>query len=69
MGITATQLRQSDAAYKKYARHSEQLQGKLRDQRNELIRQALAEGWTQQRVADALGVTRGRINQLAGGSK
>ncbi len=35
-----------------------------RDLRKRLIRQALAEGWTHARVAEALGVSRGRIGQL-----
>lgn len=37
----------------------------LRVLRNELVRHALAAGWTHARIAEATGLTRGRIGQLA----
>jgi DNA-directed RNA polymerase specialized sigma24 family protein len=33
--------------------------------RNELVRQALAEGWTHAQIAEATGLQRARIGQLA----
>jgi hypothetical protein len=38
---------------------------KLEAKRNELVRQALANGWTHAKIAEATGLTRGRIGQLA----
>ncbi len=38
---------------------------RARDERDRLIRLALAEGWTHAQVAAATGLTRGRIGQLA----
>jgi DNA-directed RNA polymerase specialized sigma24 family protein len=37
----------------------------LEERRNCLVRQAAAEGWTHQQIADVTGLTRGRIGQLA----
>lgn len=34
-------------------------------ERDDLILQALADGWTQARIAECAGVTRGRVNQIA----
>jgi hypothetical protein len=36
----------------------------LRLIRNDLIRLALAEGWTHAQIAEATGLTRGRIGQI-----
>jgi hypothetical protein len=36
----------------------------LEERRNALVRQALADGWTHQQIADATGLSRGRISQL-----
>lgn len=38
-----------------------------REVRDELIRQALAEGWSHAQIARAAEVTRGRVGQLAAG--
>ena len=37
--------------------------------RDNLIREAIAEGWTHARIARATGLTRGRINQIARGKR
>jgi DNA-directed RNA polymerase specialized sigma24 family protein len=36
----------------------------LEDERNALVRQALAEGWTHQQISDTTGLSRGRIGQI-----
>jgi hypothetical protein len=58
--MTAGELRRADAAYRTAARRYEQ----AREARNATVRQALAEGWTHARIADTLGLSRGRINQI-----
>ena len=35
------------------------------DRRDTLIRKAIADGWTHSQIADATGLTRGRIGQIA----
>jgi len=35
------------------------------DERNRAIARALAQGWTQRAVADAVGLSKGRLGQLA----
>lgn len=58
--ITAEDLRRVDAEWK-----AAQANDKTKAaERRRVIRQALAEGWTHARVAEALGVTRGRIGQF-----
>lgn len=37
----------------------------LRRVRSEIVAQALSEGWTHARIAEATGLTRGRIGQIA----
>jgi ParB-like chromosome segregation protein Spo0J len=37
----------------------------LEERRNELVREALAEGWTHAQVAEATGLQRSRIGQLS----
>jgi hypothetical protein len=59
--MTDDELRKVEAAYRAASRRAE----KLREERNALVRAALAEGWTHARIAAATGLTRGRINQLA----
>lgn len=36
----------------------------ITEQRNALVRQALAEGWTHQAISEATGLSRGRISQI-----
>jgi DNA-binding NarL/FixJ family response regulator len=58
--MTAAELRKTEAAYRAASRRSEA----LRTERNRLIAQALAEGWTHQQIADATGLSRGRVSQI-----
>jgi len=59
--MTPDDLHKAEARYQRAFRRSEA----LREKRNALVRQALAEGWTHARIAEATGLTRGRIGQLA----
>lgn len=54
------QLRKAEAAYKAASRRAEA----KREERNRLVREALAEGWTHAQIAEATGLTRGRVGQL-----
>lgn len=54
-------LQTAERAFQKSAARAEQ----HRQTRNALVRDALAEGWTHQAIADALGTSRSRISQLA----
>jgi hypothetical protein len=56
--MTAKDLQEAEARYQRAYRQSEQ----LREQRNELVRQALAEGWTHARIAEATGHPRGWVS-------
>ena len=58
--MTADELEKAEAAYRAASRRAE----KLREARNAAVRKSLAEGMTHQQIADATGLTRGRINQL-----
>lgn len=59
--MTDTELREAEARYQRAFRRSEQ----LRQERNAMIRQALAEGWTHAQIAAATGLTRSRVGQFA----
>lgn len=59
--MTAEELRKAEARYRRASARSEQ----ARQERNRLVREALAAGWTHKQIADATGLTRGRVNQLA----
>lgn len=61
MTVTARQLRAAEARVQK----SKQAQA----ERDALIRQALSEGWTQRQIAEATGITHGRIGQIATGRR
>ena len=54
-------LKKAEARYQRAFARSEE----LRLERNRLVREALEAGWTHQKIADATGLTRGRVNQLA----
>jgi hypothetical protein len=54
-------LRRAQAGYEAAARHSE---GK-RAERNAVVREALAAGWTHAGIARVTGLSRGRIGQIA----
>jgi DNA-binding NarL/FixJ family response regulator len=59
--MTPEDLRKAEARYQRAFRRSEE----AREERNRLVVQALADGWTHARIAEATGLTRGRIGQLA----
>jgi hypothetical protein len=59
--VTAAELRKAEAAYQAASRRSED----ARARRNEVVREALAAGWTHARIAEATGLTRGRIGQIS----
>jgi len=59
--MTANELRQAERRFQRRSALAEQ----AREQRNDLIRQAIRAGWTHGQVADATGLTRGRVNQIA----
>ena len=54
-------LRKAEARYQRAFRRSEQ----ARDERNTAVRAALEAGWTHARIAEATGLTRGRVGQIA----
>jgi hypothetical protein len=62
MTVTAEQLRADEIAYQRIkAKYDE-----IRERRNQLIRQAASEGWTDQRIASTLGtITRARAGKIA----
>jgi hypothetical protein len=59
--VTSEQLERAEDAYRRAAAAYEQ----ARAARNAAVREALSEGWTHARVAEATGLTRGRVGQLA----
>ena len=61
MPVTTDRLRKAEARYQRAYGRSEQ----ARDERNVLIREAVAEGWTHARVSEATGLTRARVGQIA----
>lgn len=58
--VTAYTLRKAETRYQRVSRIAE----KAREERNALVRQALAEGWTHAKIAKATGLSRGRISQF-----
>jgi hypothetical protein len=59
--VTAADLRKAEARYQRAAARAEH----ARYQRNAAVRAALAEGWTHAAIAEATGLTRGRVGQIA----
>jgi hypothetical protein len=59
--VTAADLRKAEARYQRAFRRSEQ----EREARNAVIHAALDAGWTHARIADATGMTRARVGQIA----
>jgi DNA-binding NarL/FixJ family response regulator len=59
--MTAAELRKAEARFQRASRRAEE----AREERNRLIREALAQGWTHAEIAAATGLTRGRIGQLS----
>lgn len=60
--VTANELRKAEARYQRASRRAEA----EREQRNAAVRKAITEGWTHAKIAEATGLTRGRIGQIAG---
>jgi hypothetical protein len=59
--MTVDELKKAEARYRRAFSRAEE----AREARNAAVRAALAEGWTHQRISEATGLTRGRINQIA----
>jgi DNA-binding NarL/FixJ family response regulator len=59
--VTVEDLRKAEARYQRAFRRSEE----ARETRNEAVRQALAAGLTHAQIAEATGLSRGRIGQMA----
>lgn len=59
--MTADELRKAEARYQRAFARSEE----LRRERNALILEALEAGWTHAKIAEATGMTRSRVGQLA----
>lgn len=57
----ARDLRRAEKAYRDARTRAD----RERVRRNALVYDAIEAGWTHARIADAMGVTRGRINQIA----
>lgn len=59
--MTATELRKAEVAYQAASRRYKQ----ATDARNAAIAKAVADGWTHAKIADATGLTRARVGQIA----
>jgi DNA-binding NarL/FixJ family response regulator len=59
--LTAAELRKAEARYQRAFLRSEA----MREQRNAAVREALREGWTHAQIAQATGLTRSRVGQIA----
>ena len=59
--MTAKELRAIESRYQRASQAAET----AREARNAAVRAALDEGWTHARIAEATGLSRGRINQIA----
>ncbi len=59
--MTPSELRKAEARYQRAASRAED----ARQERNRLVREALQAGWTHARIAEATGLTRGRVGQIA----
>lgn len=55
----------AEATYKAASAHADA----KRDERDALVREAVAGGWTHAKVAEATGLTRGRVNQIVRGRR
>jgi hypothetical protein len=58
--MTPAELRKAEARFQRAFRRSEE----AREERNRLVREALAEGWTHQKISDVTGLSRGRVSQI-----
>jgi DNA-directed RNA polymerase specialized sigma24 family protein len=59
--VTAAELRKAEARYQRAFARSEA----LRQERNALVLEALKAGWTQRAIAEAMGMSHGRVGQIA----
>lgn len=59
--MTAAELHKAEARYQRAFRRSEQ----ERAARNATVRKAVAAGWTHAQIAQATGLTRARVGQIA----
>jgi cell division protein FtsL len=59
--VSAADLRKAEARYQRAFRRSET----EREQRNAAVRQAIDAGWTHAQIAEATGLTRSRVGQIA----
>jgi hypothetical protein len=63
--MTAKELHEAEARYRRAFRRSEA----ERQARNAAVREALLQGWTHAQIADATGLTRARVGQIALGKE
>lgn len=54
------EIRQAEVRYQRAFARSEE----AREERNDLVRKMLAAGWTHAKVAEATGMSRGRVSQI-----
>jgi CRP-like cAMP-binding protein len=59
--MSGDELRKAEARYQRAFRRSEA----EREARNQLVRDAVAAGWTHAQIAEATGLTRARVGQIA----
>jgi hypothetical protein len=59
--VSAEELRKAEARYQRAFRRSEA----EREQRNAAVREAIVAGWSHARIAEATGLTRSRVGQIA----
>jgi hypothetical protein len=59
--MTAEELREAEARYQRAFSRSEA----EREKRNAAVRQAIEQGWTHAQIAEATGMTRSRVGQIA----
>jgi hypothetical protein len=59
--MTVQELRKAEARFQRAYRRSEQ----AREERNAAVRAAIEAGWSHARIAEATGLTRARVGQIA----
>lgn len=59
--MSEQEIRKAQARFERAFARSEA----ARAERDRLVGQALADGWTHARIAEATGLTRGRVGQMA----
>lgn len=59
--MSADQLRDAEARYRRASKRAEE----AREARNAAVCEALAKGWSHARIAEATGLTRSRVGQIA----